>query len=135
MSYAASAALQQAVYSRLNGDAALNALGATVYDALPGGDLPDLAVVLGAEQALDGSDKTQQGLRVDFRLEVVSAASGFLQAKQAAGAISDALVAAPLILSRGLLIGIWFLQAKATRDNSSDRRRIEMRFRARIDEI
>ena len=51
MSYAMAAALQGAVYQRLQGDAALTALvGTRVYDAVPKGKLPDLYIALGPEK-------------------------------------------------------------------------------------
>ena len=48
MSYAVSAALQEAVFQQLAGDVALGALvGSAIYDALPPGALPSLYVTLG----------------------------------------------------------------------------------------
>jgi len=137
MSYAASFALQEAVYGALQGDAALGALvGGAVYDAVPAGTLPDLYVSLGPEDVVDRSDRDGQGARHDFVISVVSQASGFQEAKQVAAAISDALIGANLSLNRGHLVGLWFLKAKAGRSGTSDDiRRIDLRFRARIDGV
>src|SRR6056297_9598 len=47
MSYGVAAALQQAVFERLRGDAALEALvGDAIYDAVPNGAVPPLYVTL-----------------------------------------------------------------------------------------
>lgn len=135
MSYAVAAALQAAVYSQLSGDAALGAIvGTAVYDAVPAGALPAIYVTLGAETARDRSDMTGRGAAHDLRISVISDAQGFQQAKEAAAAVSDALDAVPPALSRGRLVGLWFRQAKATLDRSDGTRRIDMIFRARVED-
>lgn len=134
MSYGVSAALQAAVYQRLTGDAALGALvGSAIYDALPSGTLPDLYVSLGPEEARDRSDKTGTAALHLFTVSVVSGAAGFQAAKQAAAAVSDALVDASLTLSRGTLVSLQFDRARAQR-LSDGTRRIDLRFRARVDD-
>lgn len=134
MSYALAAALQEAVYQQLSGDAALSALvGAAIYDAVPAGSLPPLYVTLGSETARDRSDMTGRGAAHDLRISVISDAQGFQQAKEAAAAVSDALEAMPKALSRGRLIGLAFRQAKAALDTSNGTRRIDMIFRARVE--
>lgn len=134
MSYGVSAALQGAVYQRLTGDAALTALvGSAIYDALPSGTLPDLYVSLGPEEARDRSDKTGAGALHLFTISVVSAAAGFQAAKDAAAAVSDALVDAPLSLTRGTLVSLQFDRARAQRLTDGTRR-IDLRFRARVDD-
>ena len=100
MSYGMAAALQEAVFQRLTGDAAVTALaGSAIYDVVPSGSLPALYVTLGQEEVRDASDKTGGGSRHDFTVSVVSDGSGFLAAKTIAAAISDALVDADLSLS------------------------------------
>lgn len=134
MSYAGSSGLQQAVYQELTGDAALTALvGDHVYDALPTGTAPSLYVSIGPEEARDASSKSGGGARHDFVISVVADTSGFQAAKEVAAAISDALVDASLTLTRGTLVGLWFLKAKAGRSGNDDVRRIDMTFRARVD--
>ena len=134
MSYSGSSGLQAAVYQRLISDTAVSALvGADIYDALPSGTLPSLYVSIGPETAEDASSKTGGGARHDFVISVVSDASGFQVAKDVAAAVSDALVDAPLALSRGSLVGLWFLKAKAARSGNDDVRRIDLTFRARVD--
>lgn len=135
MSYAVAAALQEAVYQQLAGDAALAAIvGEAIHDAIPAGTLPSIYVVLGAETARDRSDKTGGGAAHDLSISVITDQQGFSQAKQAAAAVNDALVDADLSLSRGRLVGLWFLRAKAKRDTSDGTRRIDMIFRARVED-
>lgn len=135
MSYGATAALQEAVFQKLTSDAALGAfVGTAIYDAIPGGALPAIYVALGSEVVRDRSDKTAGGAAHDLTVSVITEHQGFHEAKLAAGAISDALVGADLSLSRGRLVGLWFLRAKAKRVTSDGTRRIDMIFRARVED-
>ncbi|MDA7429829.1 DUF3168 domain-containing protein [Primorskyibacter aestuariivivens] len=135
MSYAVSAALQEAVYQRLSGDVALgNIVGSAIYDAIPSGTLPPIYVTLGSETVRDRSDKTGDGADHDFSVSVVTGAQGFSQAKEAAAAVNDALGDAALTLSRGRLVGLWFRKAKAARDTGNGTRRIDLIFRARVED-
>ncbi len=134
MSYGSAAALQAAVYQRLMADSAVDALvGSAIYDAVPPGTLPDTYVSLGPEDARDRSDKTGAGAEHDFTVSVVTDAAGFQAAKDIAGAVTDALVGAELILARGRLVDLWFLRARARRVGAADQRRIDLWFRARVD--
>ncbi|KUF11936.1 DUF3168 domain-containing protein [Pseudoponticoccus marisrubri] len=134
MTYALSGPLQAAVYARLSGDAALDALvGDHVYDALPAGPLPALYVALGPERVRDASDGSDGGALHDFIVSVVTGSAGFQGAKQAAAAISDALCGAEMTLSRGQVVGLWFLKAKAARETGG-LRRIDLTFRARVED-
>ena len=136
MSYAISQALQAAIYGRLTAHAALtDLLGEAIYDALPAGPLPPLYATLGAETARDRSDGTAAAAEHDFTVTVVSDAAGFRAAKEAAAAVSDALAAPLPPLSRGRLVGLRFLKARARRSGSGDARRIDMIFRARCEDI
>lgn len=131
MSYGVSAALQSAVYQALVDDAALGAIvGSDIYDALPSGTLPSLYVALGPEEVKDLSDKTGAGAAHQFTVSVVTDAAGFATAKQAAGAVSDVLVAADLTLDRGTLVALYFQRAKAVRVGTADERRIDLTFNA-----
>ena len=49
-------------------------------------------------------------------------------------AVSDALVDASLILSRGKLVSLNFHRARARRVQDADMRRIDLRFRARVED-
>ena len=134
MSYAGSGALQAAVYQRLASDAPLAALvGSAIYDVVPAGTLPTTYVTIGPEDARDASDKTGHGAEHRFTVSVVTGAAGFQVAKEAAGAISDALVDADLSLDRGRLVSLGFLRARARRVQKNDVRRIDLTFRARVE--
>lgn len=135
MSYATAAALQQAVYAHLSNDAAVTALvGANIFDAMPSGSPPATYVVLGAEDARDRSDNTGPGAEHSLIISVLTDTSGFHAAKQVAAAISDALHSADLTLSRGQLVGLTFYRARAKLEGIGDKRRIDMTFRARVDD-
>ena len=134
MSYAASSALQAAVFQHLAADAGVTALvGAAIYDSVPPGPLPALYVSLGPEDVRDRSDKTGGGAEHDLAVSVVTDAAGFQAAKDLAAAISDALIGAPLVLARGRLVDLWFLKAAARRVGAADQRRIDLWFRARVE--
>ncbi len=136
MSYAASAALQQAVYQRLTGDAALEALvGGEIYDAAPAGTLPETYVTLGPEDVRARSDGSGEGAWHRFIVSVVTEGAGFQTAKDVAGAVSDALVGADLQLSRGRLVDLQFFRARARRERADALRRIDLTFRARVEDM
>ncbi|MGB1235074.1 MAG: DUF3168 domain-containing protein [Planktomarina sp.] len=133
MTYAISAALQAAVYQCLINDAVVTALvGADIYDALPSGAVPNTYVSLGPEEVADASDKTGYGARHNFTISVVTDTSGFQSAKDVGGAICDALLDTDLTLTRGTLVGLWFDKAKAARTDNGTSRRIDLTFRARV---
>ncbi|MBU2993703.1 DUF3168 domain-containing protein [Octadecabacter sp. 1_MG-2023] len=133
MSYGVSAALQTAIYQALVADATLSGLvGTDIYDALPSGVAPSLYVALGPELAKDRSDKTGAGAEHEFTVSVVTDSSGFAVAKTAAAAVSDVLTNADLTLSRGSLVSLNFYRAKAVRVGTADERRIDLTFRARV---
>ncbi len=135
MSYAMAAALQAAIYQRLRGSSDLGALvGDAVFDAVPAGISPSLYVLIGPEEVLDRSDKSRAGAEHRFVVSVVSNSAGFQAAKTVAATVSDALVDATLVLSRGRLVGLWFLKAVAKRTGRPEVRRIDLTFRARVEE-
>ncbi|MCX7888565.1 MAG: DUF3168 domain-containing protein [Rhodobacteraceae bacterium] len=135
MSYGPSSALQAAIYQRLTGDAALAALvGGGIYDSVPPGDTTGTYVAIGAEEVRDASTKTGRGAVHELSVTVVTDEAGFTAAKTVAGAVSDALTGASLVLARGRLVGIWFLRAVARRDGDGTRRRIDLVFRARTED-
>lgn len=134
MSYGAAQALQVAVYQQLATDPTLTGLvGSAIYDTLPGGILPPVYVTLGPELARDKSDKTGSGAEHEFTVSVVTETAGFSTAKAAAAAVSDALVDAPLALTRGSLVALNFYRATAQRIGTGDQQQINLVFRARID--
>ena len=135
MTYAISAALQVAVYGALAGDATLSALvGGAVFDAEPAGSLPELYVTLGPESVRAGSDGSGGGAVHEFVISVVTDAAGFTTAKQVGVVVCDILIDAELALDRGRLVSCRFLKAKAARAESGTARRIDLTFRARVDD-
>ena len=135
MSYAIGAALQAAVYQRLASDAALGALvGGAIYDSIPPGTATGNYVSLGPEDVRDASDQVGRGALHEFTVSVVTDQAGFQSAKSVAAAVSDALSDADLVLARGRLVGLWFLSARARRVEKADIRRIDVTFRARVEE-
>lgn len=135
MSYAIGAALQAAVYQRLVADTALGALvGGAIYDSIPPGTGTGTYVSLGPEDVRDASDQVGRGAVHEFTVSVVTDQAGFQGAKAVAAAVSDALTDADLVLARGRLVGLWFLSARARRVEKADIRRIDLSFRARVEE-
>ena len=135
MSYGMAAALQAAVFQHLQGDAELAGLvGTDIFDAAPAGVVPAIYVSLGPEDVRDRGDQTGAGARHEFTVSVVSQAAGFKTAKEAAGAISDALLGSSLVLTRGRVVSMNFLRGVAKRVQDADVRRIDLRFAARLEE-
>jgi hypothetical protein len=131
MSYGLAAVLQGAVFQHLS---ALPALaGIPVVDALPKGKGSGTFVLIGPEEVRAQSDASGLGAEHRFEVSVISEATGFSAAKDLAAAISGALHNAPLVLSRGKLVGLTFQRAFARRRNDGRVRRIDMTFRARVD--
>jgi len=135
MSYGVSAALQSAVYQRLAADSAVGGLvGGAIYDTVPAGSPPATYISLGPEEVRDRSDQTGSGALHFVTISVVTDAAGFQSAKTVAAAVSDALVDADLILARGSLVYLRFDRATARRVDDGESRRIDLRFRARVDD-
>jgi len=135
MSYTVAANLQEAVFTRLTADAALGALvGGAIFDALPGGAVPPLYVTLGPEEVRARGDGTAGGAWHRLTVTVVSDGAGFLEAKRVAGAVSDALEGAQMMLGQSTLVGVQFWRARARRETGGSRRRIDLTFRARVDD-
>lgn len=135
MSYGAAAALQAAIYQRLTGDSTLGALvGGAIYDSAPPGATTGTYVSLGPEDVRDASDQVGRGALHEFVVSVVTDEAGFQNAKMVAAAISDALSGATLAMARGRLVGLWFLKARARRVEKADTRRIDLTFRARVED-
>ena len=133
MTYALSGALQAAVYDLLQGDPGLTALiGDAVFDAVPGGSLPETYVLLGQEMAKDASDPEGAGAEHRLTLSVVTSAPGFSTAKGCAAVISDLLHGAEPALGRGRVVDMAFLKATARRIDGASARRIDLQFRARV---
>ncbi|MEQ3710250.1 MAG: DUF3168 domain-containing protein [Tateyamaria sp.] len=135
MTYAVSAALQSAVYAAVSADPGVAAIvGGAVYDALPSGTLPGLYVSLGPENVRVEDDQTGSGSAHRFVISVITDVPGFRAAKEAAGAVSDALHETDLTLSRGRLVSLRFQRARAYQIDKSAGRRIDLTFRARVED-
>lgn len=138
MTYAYSGGLQASVYRRLIEDSALSALiGGAIYDApidaALGAASPDY-ITLGEETVRANGTKTSQGSIHDFTVTVHSGRDGFAAAKDVAAAVCDCLIDAPLVLETGRLVGLRFLRAGADRGRAPEKRRVNLRFRAVVDQ-
>ncbi|MFN0114570.1 MAG: DUF3168 domain-containing protein [Paracoccaceae bacterium] len=135
MSYGVTAALQAAIYQRLAADSAIDALvNGAIYDSVPPGTVTGTYVSIGPEDTRDASDQVGRGAFHEFVVSIVTDDAGFQAAKAVAAAVSDALTGATLLLARGRLVGLWFLRARARRVEDADVRRIDMTFRARVED-
>ena len=133
MSYALSPGLQAALYQLLQADAALAGLVVGIHDAPPPGTPQGTLVFLGEEEVVERGDSTGPGAEHRLTVTVVSDAPGFLAAKSAAARIVDLLSAATPPLSGGRVVAIWFQDARARRLEGGTVRRIDLKFRARIE--
>lgn len=134
MSYTSAGALQAALYQHLTDDAELMALiGGAIFDAAPPGTPSGTHLVLGEEEAIDRSDISGPGTEHRFTLSVRSDGAGFAQAKAVAARLGQIVPDAPLELGQGRLVGLWFDRAQARRSDGGAVRRIDMRFRARVE--
>lgn len=139
MTYAVAWPLQQGVYQLLAADPAVQALvGTRIYDApvpLAEEAVPDgVYVTLGDERATDWSTATDRGAEHLITIAVHAPRRGFAEAKQAAGAISDALLAGGFTLSRGRVVQVRFADARTARDEGDALRQIVLRFRVVVED-
>ena len=135
MSYVLAPALQAAIFQHLAADSALSAqLGGALYDAIPPATPPATYALIGVEEVLDRSDQTGHGAEHRLTISVVTNSSGFLAAKQVAARICEVLEAPALPLSRGRLVALWFDRAEARKIEGDQTRRIDLRFRARVED-
>lgn len=130
MSYAASAALQSALYQHLTTAPALAAV--PVFDAQPASP-PGTFVLIGPEEARSRPDAEGGVSEHRLTVSVITNESGFLAAKLIAVIISDRLDEGLPGLTRGRLISLHFEQARAKRLDQGQHRRIDLRFRASVD--
>ncbi len=133
MSYASAPGLQAAIYQLLAADSALAALVAGIHDAPPPGTPQGTYVILGEEEVLERGDATGPGAEHRLAVSVVSDAPGFLSAKQAAARVSELLTAAAPAVAGARVVAIWFQDARARRLEGGTLRRIDLRFRARLE--
>ena len=134
MSYQAASALQQALYGALTGDATLmGLLPGGIHDAPEPGTPQGTYGVIGTEEVIDRSDVTGPGAEHRVVISVVSDAAGFMTAKDAAARISQVLPDTQPVLATGRVVAIWFHQARARRVEGGAVRRIDLRFRVRVE--
>lgn len=135
MSFQHSAALQAAIFSALSGNTALVSwVGSNIFDAVPDGEIAQTYVLIGEEKSVDRSDFTGGATRHDITVSVVSSAAGFSDAKVIAAEVCNALEEETLSLATGDLRQIQFRSARSRRDTGGAERRIDVIFRALIDE-
>ena len=136
MTYALAWPLQQAVHARLAADPGVAAmLGDRIHDAAPETRrLSQIYAVIGDEAVEDWSTATDRGAEHVIRLAVHAPRAGFATAKQAAAAISDALIGTPLTLARGHVVCIGFVDAETARSEDDALRSIVLRFRVLIED-
>ncbi|OIQ64832.1 hypothetical protein GALL_536150 [mine drainage metagenome] len=91
-------------------------------------------MLIGPEDVRDASDKTAHGAEHRLVISVVTDEAGFQAAKAVAVAVSDALVDAEMVLTRGVLVSMAFLRAVARRVSNGSGRRIDLTFRARVED-
>lgn len=139
MSIVLSASMQAALFETLVTDPALSALiGDAVYDATPA---TDGSVPMGEYLTIGTGDirpfdtATSAGGVHDFDVTVHSASEGFSKAKLVAAAVGQALSDAALPIAGGTTVALRFVRARAKRGAAPELRRIELRFRAVLEEI
>ncbi|MGB0660656.1 MAG: DUF3168 domain-containing protein [Mangrovicoccus sp.] len=133
MSYAVSPALQKAVYAALTNYAGLS--GTEIFDAPPQGQVPPLYIALGPEDVSDRSDASSSGAVHRLIISVVNQSASFHALKSVAAEVSDCLHDAQLTLDRGRLTSLTFLKARARRASANETRRIDLWFRAAVEDI
>lgn len=135
MTYALGASLQTALFAHLTADPALQtALNGAIYDAIPPRTPPATYALIGVEDALDRSDNTGRGAEHRLTISVVTNDAGFMAAKTIAAAICDRLDQPLPLLTRGRVVGLWFDRADARKLDGARTRRIDLRFRARVED-
>ncbi|MEM0977274.1 MAG: DUF3168 domain-containing protein [Pseudomonadota bacterium] len=128
-------AVQAFLYSHLTGDVVLsNLVGGAIYDAAPAGDLPEIAIIIGAEEVIDVSDAGASARLHRAEVEIIARGPGFLAAKDVAGNIRRVLEAASGPVSNGHVTRTQFRRAQSLRETADGLRRIRMRFDLFFDE-
>ena len=139
MSYAMSWPLQQGLYHLF----CENALCAQhfahrIYDAPPPllneTDPDGIYLTFGDEDADDWSTGSDAGAVHTVTLTINAPRRGFAEAKQAAAAVSDAVLGGNLTLSRGRVVNARFVDAKTKRTANDAMRQINLRFRITLED-
>ena len=139
MTYAMSWPLQQALF-RLFCENAICAeyFGHRIYDAPPpllGEAAPDgIYLTFGDEEVDDWSTGSDSGAVHLIQLTVNAPRRGFSEAKQAAAAVSDAILDGELVPTRGTVVNARFIDAKTKRAENDALRQITLRFRITMED-
>ncbi|MEO0343565.1 MAG: DUF3168 domain-containing protein [Pseudomonadota bacterium] len=121
--------IQAFIYNSLTtAPAVIDLVGDAVYDAAPQGGLPDLAVMIGAEEVLDASDILASARLHRAEIELVGRGAGFSTMKNAADAIRACLESDTGPAGDGAITRVRFHRAQSLRETSDGLRRIRMRF-------
>lgn len=138
MTYALAWPLQEALYALFTSDPACVAtFGGRVFDGPPPlarAELEGAYLVLGDEEARDWSTKTDAGAVHQVRTDIYVPGRGFGEAKRAAAAVSDAVLAGPITPSRGQVVNARFVEARTDRDENDALRRIRLQFRITLED-
>ena len=139
MTYALAWPLQEALFDLICKDPGCDAhFVGRIYDAPPpyaADATPDgLYLTLGDEQAQDWSTGSDAGSVHVVSINIHAPRRGFAEAKQAAGAVSDAVMGGTLTLSRGRVVNTRFVDARTRREEKDALRRIELRFRMTLED-
>lgn len=137
MTYAISWPLQQGIYSLVCNDPGCSStLGARVFDAIPPeaeNAVPqDVYMTFGDEDVQDWSSGSTNGAIHTLTVSVHAPRQGYADAKQAAAAISDAILSGALSLTRGTVVNVRFVDGRTARQESDGLRRIDLRFRITV---
>ncbi|MEM7057331.1 MAG: DUF3168 domain-containing protein [Pseudomonadota bacterium] len=137
MTYAISWPLQEGIYSLICTDPVCSStLGSRVFDAVPleadNGTPDDVYMTFGDEEVQDWSSGSTNGAIHLITVSVHAPRHGFSDAKQAAAAVSDAILSGGLSLTRGNVVNVRFVDARTTRQEVDGLRRIDLRFRITV---
>jgi hypothetical protein len=139
VTYALSWPLQKAVYERLSADPAVAAIApGRIFDAPPPlagpAEEEPLHAIIGDESVRDWSSAERGGAAHVLGVSVFAAERSFAEAKRLAGAISEALTRGGLAPERGRVVSLAFLSARTRREAKGRVRRIDLRFRALVED-
>ena len=134
MSFQSSQALQKAVFGHLSSDPSItNIVGGAIFDAAPPNQTYGTYITLGDEDV-----RAQQGFDTvitthKFRISVITNQGGFASAKDLAGRVSDRLTNAELALETGQLIDMHLETARAYKTKGNTARKVDLSFKALIE--
>ena len=139
MTYALSWPLQQGLYALFcENTVCAQHFGHRIYDAPPpildGGGPEGVYLTFGDEEVDDWSTGLDGGAVHTVSITVNAPRRGFAEAKQAAAAVSDAVLGGTLALSRGRVVNARFVDAKTKRAENDSLRQIAMRFRITLED-